>query len=244
MVSSLNIAIIRRCTGLCRWSGLMAILNSASQSWKSPRLMMPLSPASPKIRHALPSNRTVVRSTHGRWWRHSQQSGPGQLRPRYLEGCVCQSTTACPWLARACGIPQLGLVPVPPAHAGFALVKAELGTMTSVAARIVPSRSFTALSLSIWFTPPRICSAMRCFSSRWRTLRIVVSTEIRLFTDRPVPPSATTTRRQPSPIGRHRQGPRLGLAVRIAETARPGCTSCGQWPGGAPPPPPPAGPGS
>ena len=51
----------------------------------------------------------------------------------------------------------------------------ELGAFMIVASRIVPSLSIAPLSLSIWFTPSRISSAIRSSSSRWRKLRIVVS---------------------------------------------------------------------
>ena len=76
-------------------------------------------------------------------------------------------------------IPLLLLVLVPPAHSCFALLKVELGAAIKVASMIVPCFMTMPLALRWAFTTAKIRRPRSCFSSRYRNVRIVVSSGIR-----------------------------------------------------------------
>ncbi len=76
-------------------------------------------------------------------------------------------------------IPLPFLVLWPPAHSGCALVEVELGAAMRVASTIVPCRIVMPRSLRWALTVSKTCSPRPCFSSRWRKVKIVVSSGIR-----------------------------------------------------------------
>ena len=77
-------------------------------------------------------------------------------------------------------IPLPFLVLWPPAHSGCALVEVELGAAMRVASTIVPCRIVMLPRSLRWaLTVSKTCSPRPCFSSRWRKVKIVVSSGIR-----------------------------------------------------------------